>query len=230
MVALTFDDGPDAVWTPAVLDALDAAGAPATFFVVAEQLEASDGPPLLLETLSRGHAIHMHCTRHLRHESLDLAQLRAEADGIEAALAASGVPEPALWRPPYGSVHPSHSCRVAAERGRQLIRWTYDTADYRGLSAASMLQSAREAPLQEDSIVLLHDSRRYSSTPEGGARGTVELIAPLAELVHAMGWDLTSLSSPVVPVEDQPFLLPCGVRPEPRCSAASLHEQVDTKQ
>ena len=36
--ALTFDDGPDPDGTPAVLDALDAAGAHATFFVVGEQL------------------------------------------------------------------------------------------------------------------------------------------------------------------------------------------------
>src|SRR3954451_16726685 len=37
-VALTFDDGPDPDATPAVLDALDAAGVRATFFVVGEQL------------------------------------------------------------------------------------------------------------------------------------------------------------------------------------------------
>ena len=34
-VALTFDDGPDPDWTPLVLDALAAAGASATFFVIA---------------------------------------------------------------------------------------------------------------------------------------------------------------------------------------------------
>ncbi|HEY0697964.1 MAG TPA: polysaccharide deacetylase family protein, partial [Micromonospora sp.] len=37
LVALTFDDGPAPQWTPMVLDALDAAGAPATFFLVGER-------------------------------------------------------------------------------------------------------------------------------------------------------------------------------------------------
>src|SRR5687767_9203506 len=38
-VALTFDDGPDPVWTPRVLDALDAANVKATFFVIAKKAE-----------------------------------------------------------------------------------------------------------------------------------------------------------------------------------------------
>ena len=37
---LTFDDGPDPASTPRVLDALDSAGAKATFFVIARKAEA----------------------------------------------------------------------------------------------------------------------------------------------------------------------------------------------
>ena len=53
--ALTFDDGPDPVTTPRVLDALDAAGAKATFFVIARKAEAH--PELLREITRRGHTI-----------------------------------------------------------------------------------------------------------------------------------------------------------------------------
>src|SRR5512143_2840436 len=42
-VVLTFDDGPDPVWTPRALDALDAAGAKATFFVIGKKAEAHPG-------------------------------------------------------------------------------------------------------------------------------------------------------------------------------------------
>ena len=213
MVALTFDDGPDVTWTPRVLDALDAAHVTATFFVVAEQIEAPGGAEVLAETLRRGHSIQMHCAHHLRHDSLGRQELDADAAEIEAVLAAHGVPEPALWRPPYGSVNPTHSCRVAAARGRQLVRWTYDSVDYRGLSAAAMLEAARAAPLTDESVVLLHDSRRYSSTPRGGALGTVELIAPLSERVRASGCELTALRAPITPAlagRDERFLLPCS--------------------
>ena len=226
MVALTFDDGPDPAWTPLVLDALDAAGASATFFVVAEQIEAPGGAEVLAETLRRGHVVQMHCTRHVRHEQLDRDSLACDVQALEEALTAHGVSNPALWRPPYGSVHPSHSCPVADERGRQLIRWTHDTLDYRGLSAASMLEFARGgggpdpsvlggAALRADSIVLMHDSRRYSSTPEGGAQGTVALIEPLVEYARERGWELGTLGDHVDPAAHgsdataAAFLLPC---------------------
>jgi peptidoglycan/xylan/chitin deacetylase (PgdA/CDA1 family) len=216
VVALTFDDGPDPTWTPPLLEALDDAGVSATFFVVAEQIEAPGGSEVLLETRRRGHSIQMHCGSHQRHDSLELEQLAADAQRIEDVLAAHGVPEPRLWRPPYGSLHAQHSCRVAAQRRRQLIRWTYDSVDYRGLAATAMLERALAAPLRTDSIVLMHDSRRYSSTPEGGARATVELIAPLAEHVRVSGWRFTTLREPlaVAPggADACRFLLPCGSR------------------
>jgi peptidoglycan-N-acetylglucosamine deacetylase len=226
VVALTFDDGPDPTWTPRVLDALQDADVRATFFVVAEQITAPGGSKVLAETLRRGHRVQMHCARHVRHEQLDLASLRAEAAELEEALAAQAAPDPTLWRPPYGSVHREHSCRVAGERGLQLVRWSYDTVDYRGLTAASMLAFAQDgggpdasvlagAPLAADSIVLMHDSRRYSSTPAGGASGTVELIAPLAEYVRERGWDLEALDGPIETPrrsrgEAAAFLLPCS--------------------
>ena len=52
---LTFDDGPDSSpeGTPAILDALDSAGAKATFFLVGERI--SESPDLVADILRRGH-------------------------------------------------------------------------------------------------------------------------------------------------------------------------------
>ena len=193
--------------------------------MVGEQIRATGGAATLAETLRRGHSVQMHCMRHDRHEQLDLDSLRADAQALEDTLTACGVSDPALWRPPYGSLHPAHSCRVADERGRQLVRWTYDTVDYRGPTAAKMLGFARSgggpdpsvlggAALHANSIVLMHDSRRYSSTPEGGAQGTVELIAPLVEYARERGWELGVLGERIDPAAHGPggaaaFLLPC---------------------
>ena len=58
VVALTFDDGPDAEETPRVLDVLKRHGVRATFFVVGERIEAH--PELLLRMLSEGHTIGNH--------------------------------------------------------------------------------------------------------------------------------------------------------------------------
>ncbi len=45
VLALTFDDGPDPRGTPAVLDALEAAGVKATFFVLGERVEQHPDDP-----------------------------------------------------------------------------------------------------------------------------------------------------------------------------------------
>ena len=67
-VALTFDDGPDPDGTPGVLDALDAAGLKATFFMVGEQVKAA--PALAGEVAKRGHEIALHGATHRPHREL----------------------------------------------------------------------------------------------------------------------------------------------------------------
>ena len=61
-LALTFDDGPDPVWTPRVLDALAACGARATFFPIAPRAERH--PALIARMLADGHAVGLHCDEH----------------------------------------------------------------------------------------------------------------------------------------------------------------------
>src|SRR5436190_20390419 len=97
-VALTFDDGPDPDATPEVLDALEAAGHKATFFLVGEQVATH--PDLAREIAARGHEVQAHCFDHTHHEQLadprdDLSRT------IEAIFKATGV-APTMQRPPYG--------------------------------------------------------------------------------------------------------------------------------
>ena len=61
-IAITFDDGPHAEGTPAVLRELERAGARATFFLVGEQVERL--PALAAEIAARGHEIGIHGFRH----------------------------------------------------------------------------------------------------------------------------------------------------------------------
>src|SRR5712675_1844997 len=103
--ALTFDDGPDPEFTPRLLDALDAAEAGATFFVVGERVPGNE--ELLREIEARGHEIALHGMTHMRHDRLDEARARAElSDGL-GAIAAAGVARPRWYRPPYGGSSPA---------------------------------------------------------------------------------------------------------------------------
>ena len=59
---LTFDDGPDAVNTPAILDILKAKGVPATFYVLGSMVEKN--PEVLKRIFTEGHAIGNHSYDH----------------------------------------------------------------------------------------------------------------------------------------------------------------------
>jgi peptidoglycan/xylan/chitin deacetylase (PgdA/CDA1 family) len=194
------------------LDALARAAVKATFFVVAEQIAESDGPAILRAIRDAGHAVQAHCGRHSDHANLDLLALRSDAGDILNALAANGVCTPRLWRPPYGSLHPRLSHQVAVEMGLQIVLWTHDTFDWRGTPAAAMLAAARAAPLYGDSVVLMHDSRRYCCDKD--VSPTVDLIEPLASLVRSRGLEMGRLTEPLAsrPLRSGEFteLVPLG--------------------
>ena len=100
IVALTFDDGPDPLYTPSVLDLLNRVGANATFFLVG--VNAVAVPNLVARVLSAGHSVGNHTFDHRELELLTVEQVQVEIEKGQAALVGTGVPRPKLFRPPKG--------------------------------------------------------------------------------------------------------------------------------
>ena len=186
-VYLTFDDGPDPVWTPRVLDALAAAGVRATFFAIGER--AARHPEVVQRTLAEGHAVELHCMRHIRHDHLSRVELEADvAEGLQALRAAGASPH--LLRPPSG-LHTGWSAEVADAHGLELMGWSADPADWLGDSLERMLE--RVAPdATAGRVVALHDAVGPGS-PRTDCASTVELIAPLVELIRSRGLEPSPL-------------------------------------
>lgn len=151
-LALTFDDGPDPVWTPRLLDLLGSVDARATFFPIAPRAAAH--PDLIARMREGGHAVGLHCEEHVRHSDRDLEWLRRDTGTALARLAAIGV-DPTFWRTPWGDTS-RWSARVATEYGLRLVGWTVDTHDWRGDTAEQMFDATRAA-IEPGSIVLAHD-------------------------------------------------------------------------
>ena len=70
-LALTFDDGPDPVWTGRMLDVLSQLGARATFFPIAPRAVAQ--PAVIKRMVADGHSVGLHCDEHIRHSTRDAA-------------------------------------------------------------------------------------------------------------------------------------------------------------
>src|SRR5438105_7092635 len=122
---LTFDDGPHAEGTEAVLEILREAGARATFFLVGEQVEQR--PAVAAEIAAAGHGVGLHCRRHRNLLRLTPGQIREDLERAEHTIADATGRAPLLHRPPYG-IFSGPSLPIVRRRWRPLLwsRWGHD--------------------------------------------------------------------------------------------------------
>ena len=193
-VALTFDDGPDPVWTPLVLDALAKAGARATFFVVAPR--ATRYPSLISCMRERGHDVAFHCSKHIRHDAMTHREIEAD---VESGIMALG-PSVRYWRTPWGLITPATE-EVANKHRLELVGWSADTEDWRGGTPEEMLArvSGRISP---GAIVLMHDGIGPGARRDGCA-ATVDLVRLLVALVRSHGLEPAALDELRHPLPDR---------------------------
>ena len=105
---MTFDDGPHARDTPALLALLDAYGLKATFFHVGER--GATAPDLVRAVAAAGHQIGIHGYQHQSFLLKSETSLREELAKAQDALARASKREPAAItavRPPFGHFTPS---------------------------------------------------------------------------------------------------------------------------
>lgn len=180
-VALTFDDGPDPLGTPAVLAELARLGWTATFFLLGSQVRAHPGTAR--EVVAAGHEIAVHGDRHRSH------LLRTPRDvGRDIARALADISEvtgtrPRWYRAPYGHFS-AGTLRAAAAVGLEPVVWTAWGRDWRGGPAEEVLRHVVRG-LDDGGTVLLHDSD-CTSAP-GSWRTTVAALPLLAEELDRRG-------------------------------------------
>ena len=181
-MALTFDDGPDPKGTPAVLAALEARDAKATFFLCGEQVERS--PALAAEIVAAGHTAAIHGYRH--RNVLRLAP-RTFVDDLERGIASIedtvGL-RPELYRPPYGISSFPGMVEVTV-RGLRTLLWSRWAHDWRANRPAAEIAAEATEDLTGGDVLLLHDADHYSQP--GCWRGTVEAIPAICEMIEAAG-------------------------------------------
>jgi peptidoglycan/xylan/chitin deacetylase (PgdA/CDA1 family) len=156
-VLLTFDDGPDPDATPAVLNALDEAGAKATFFMVGEQ--AIEHRALAREVAERGHDVGLHGHEHVEHDSLGGSVKDDLARGLGTLEVATGR-RPRLCRPPYGRFS-DDSYAACKALGLEPVYWSAWGGDWEPVPAERIADIATR-DLSDGTILLLHDSARYA--------------------------------------------------------------------
>lgn|GEM_PF-1062540 len=177
-VALTFDDGPGPD-TSAFLDALAAAGARVTFFVIWER--ARSRPDLIARMLAEGHDVALHGRRHVHAATYLAAPWRASRD---LAAAWAGVCEMTggralrLFRPPWGARNAGQAgaCR---RLGLRVALWSLDGRDYGSDMTAEGIADRVGTLARDGDIVDLHDAGGAPGAPARTLAALPDMIARL---------------------------------------------------
>lgn len=174
-VYLTFDDGPDARWTPRILDLLAQANVRATFFIIGRS--AREQAPLVRRIAAHGHEIGNHTWSHRHPWTMLPSVARQEVHDGAAAIADLIGQAPKFFRPPHGRLR---RCMIEeAERGGQkLVLWNRSAVDWGPLGAARAI-AARLGAAQAGDIVLMHDGGRSINHPD-------ELVKVLPEFLSGL--------------------------------------------
>ncbi|MFB6509972.1 polysaccharide deacetylase family protein [Streptomyces virginiae] len=184
-MVLTFDDGPDPRYTPAILDTLARYGVRAMFFVCGEM--AAENKNLLRRMVDEGHVIGNHTWTHPLIPQLGRPALASEI-GRTSEVVQQAVGEAPLWfRAPYGAWNRA-AFEIGAELGMEPLAWTVDTLDWKEPGTPTIISRVLGGAAP-GVIVLSHDA--------GGNRSqSVQAISSYLPQLLARGYRMTL---PVLP-------------------------------
>lgn len=180
VIFLTFDDGPESVFTPLALEALQKTDSQATWFILGKQ--AQKDPDLLSDIYLAGNDIGVHSYDHVSLTGLSRLQIIRQLERTKTLINdATGRFWP-YFRPPNGAYN-NKVLEAAASVGFQWnVMWSVDPRDYQ--SSPQQIINHVLANLQPGAIVILHEV-----TPS-----TTRALPPLLQEIGKRGYRARSLS------------------------------------
>ncbi|MEN8600315.1 bifunctional polysaccharide deacetylase/glycosyltransferase family 2 protein [Microbacterium rhizosphaerae] len=192
-IALTFDDGPDPTWTPAILDVLRRNGVHATFFVVGQQ--AISHPEIVRSIVAAGNEVGVHTLTHVDLGTAPSWRRQIELQGGQQAVIDATGETSALLRPPYSSENSAvtdatwRAVQEAGSTGYVTVLSTIDSEDWRRPGVDTILRNATPGGTAGQ-VLLMHDG--------GGDRSqTVAALERLLPDLKARGFTVTTAGAAV---------------------------------
>jgi peptidoglycan/xylan/chitin deacetylase (PgdA/CDA1 family) len=182
-VALTFDDGPTAEYTPQILELLAENHVLATFCMIGNQAVAQ--PELVQRVVAAGHRLCDHTFTHDATVGSNGVDLMGTQLGRSHRSLATVVQPPAsvdYFRAPEGKWTPALD-RVAAQTGMRPLGWSVDTHDWMRPGVDAIVTTVQQN-VHPGAVILFHDG--------GGPRDqTVEAVRRLIPWLHQQGYEFT---------------------------------------
>lgn len=180
LAALTFDDGPNTVTTPQVLDVLERHGISASFFVCGNNI-TPESADVMRRAVSLGCEIENHSRTHSNMTEMTAEEMLAEINFTSDAVEAAVGRRPKFFRPPYIAYN-------------QLMFDTVDLTFICGIGADDwndeVSADERFAKITENvsdgTVILLHDMT--------GNFRTVEAIDRIIPAMISEGYEFVTVS------------------------------------
>jgi peptidoglycan/xylan/chitin deacetylase (PgdA/CDA1 family) len=190
-VALTFDDGPNPAFTPAVLATLRAHHVRATFFCVGRAVRAH--PELVRAIVADGNEVENHTLTHAHLNALfTRTALAREIGGGSDAIAAVTGRSPRFTRPPYGARDFAALATIRA-LGMQPVLWSAMLGDQATPPDRTTLLRSLLAQVTDGAIVVLHDGD-LGRDDDGGRTYEAALAGPLIDALQARGYRFVTVA------------------------------------
>jgi len=195
-IALTFDDGPNANWTPKLLDILGTHDVNATFFLLGGRAKAQ---PELVQRIARaGHSIGNHTWSHPNLARSSSEVIREELKRTQQTLQQiTGAPVK-FFRPPYGARRPQ-VFRIAREIDLEMVLWNAMVPDWSDPSPDRIAQKlsekiARQQRMGRAANIVLHDGGHRDPTANRqpsilAAQRLIAQYKPTHRFVTLDAWD-----------------------------------------
>lgn len=196
-VALTFDDGPNPIFTPQILEILKEKKVTATFFMVGKHIEKY--PEVAKRVYQEGHEIGNHTYTHRDLMVASKKTLLIEVRKTDQAIGKVLGIKTKLMRPPRGLISASNR-KTLLELGYVVVMWTVSALDWSGLSPKAMTRRVKRY-IRNGGIILFHDSGALIKS-EGGKRGnTVEALPLIIDELKRKGYKIVPLSQMLAEIE-----------------------------
>lgn len=203
-IALTFDDGPNTVTTPRVLDILEKEGIPASFFLIARNI-TPESSEMVRRAMAMGCDIENHSVTHGFMNQMTREEIREEVRVCSEQIEAITGEKPRFFRPPFIAVNDAlfEEVDLTFICGQGCEDWVPTvTAKER---AERVLANA-----EDGQIVLLHDMT--------GNENTVEALREIIPALKQRGFRFLTVPR---------LFAECGVTPQRNRLYSNVFQTVD---
>lgn len=185
VIAITFDDGPNPIYTPQVLEIFSEAGGKATFFMIGEQM--SKYPEMVKKVAEQGHEIGNHTFTHPKLSQLTQEKCSEEIERNESLVEELAGRKPVVFRPPYLDYN-HETLSVLEQKSYPMIgALNLEAQDWEQPGVEHILAKTRDC-VRNGSILLFHDGY-------GDRSQTIEAVRVLVAELSFQGYQFVTVSS-----------------------------------